>query len=91
MNEVPRGNVNNPVPRGKVLSDKMSHSVSNPKPQGSIKNQAQTSLPTNGDDTIMDDTSAIMDDTSALMGGLTVTHSAMRSNVKNTKPASPGI
>ena len=56
------------------------------KPQGNIKHQAQTSVPTTSDSTIMDDTVVIMDSATALMGGKTVTMPIMKQSIETIKP-----
>ena len=56
------------------------------KPQGNIKHQAQTSVPTTSDATIMDDTVITMDSATALMGGNTTPMPAMKQTIKTIKP-----
>lgn len=56
------------------------------KPRSSIKSQSQTSLPTNSDATIMDDTVVTMDSATALMGGPTVTYPVMRQTIVSVTP-----
>lgn len=56
------------------------------KPQGNIKHQAQTSVPTTSDATIMDDTVVTMDSATALMGGKTVTMPTMKQTINTIKP-----
>ena len=58
------------------------------KPQGNIKHQAQTSVPTTSDSTIMDDTVVIMDSATALMGGPTSHQPVMRQTINTIKPRS---
>lgn len=55
------------------------------KPSISIRPQAQTAIPVNGDNTIMDDTVMTMDGL-ALMGGPVTTGVAMRQTVVKIVP-----
>jgi hypothetical protein len=52
------------------------------KPSGSIKHQSQTSAPTTGDATLVDDPVALVDDPTALVGGNTTLHPDMIPKVK---------
>lgn len=56
------------------------------KPSATIKPQPQTTVPTNADATIMDDTVVTMDSATALMGGPTVSQPVMKAVAKNTAP-----
>ena len=49
--------------------------------------QAQTSIPSVSDDTLVDDPVALVDDVTALVGGLATTHSVMRSKAKIIVPS----
>lgn len=49
-----------------------------------IKLQPQTTVPTNADATIMDDTVVTMDSATALMGGPTVSQPVMKAIARNT-------
>lgn len=51
-----------------------------------IPQQVHDNMPTNADDTIMDDPVVTMDSDTALMGGQTVTQPAMRQTLEKIVP-----
>ena len=71
--------------RQSITTDKTRSRINSDVVRDSIKAQVQTTLPSNSDSTIMDDTVMIMDGV-GLMGGQTVIHEMINLSVKPTEP-----